>query len=110
MSEAIKAAVELLPALKERIDSAMGGRANPDPSGYRLAVDANLLLAVIAALEALRPVALGKSVIVPVEPTEAMLKAGRGSGDSVTVPAWMIPHGLARAYATYRAMISASNT
>lgn len=59
--------------------------------------------AVLAALQS------AGYAVVPVEPTEEMLKAGRARVRyKIKVPDWMHPHGYAPAYAYYRAMIEAT--
>lgn len=96
MSEAIKAAVKITPLDLLGLETV---RDFMSANGSKTSAEF-----IDIAVSLLRPIAEGKSVIVPVEPTEAMIDAGweinrKTSRDEAADPADF-----------YRAMISASNT
>ena len=118
MSEAIKAAVEALEHAKQAIstwvltyapeycndEDVKKARSFLFEEGGTLLYTGKVHSEIMAALEALRPIAEGKSVIVPANPTEAMIKKGFDE--------WVFFNGPTEHFVEqiYRAMIQASNT
>ena len=95
----------MTPSDLEAVKRALEG-VNTLPAGETVAmmVPAQLYNDIQIALSILRPIAEGKSVVVPVEPTEAMLMAGIAHRHDQTVPeAWSLA-----TVNIYRAMLTAA--
>ena len=90
MNEAIKALCELEPVIQSQFDG-------PSKRPFTLTIDEAQI--IVNAIKALKSLAGGTHVVVPVEPTEAMIEAG--------VKDHRHEQSYAGAEETYRAMLAA---